>query len=89
MVNDHTVRLESQQANLTEQRRKALAAADLERAGIGDGRHAFEIILSGGLTPEWRHEIEIRSAEDWSRLPGSPVAIEADATGRSVEFRVA
>ena len=49
-----------------------LYRSDLADAGIGDGYHAFELIVPGGLTAGMRHEIEVRHAADWSLLPGSP-----------------
>ena len=56
--------------------------ADLKEAGIGDGRHAFDLLLDDRLALEWRHEIELRNADDWSLLPGSPKWIETqDSVG--------
>jgi glycosyltransferase involved in cell wall biosynthesis len=49
--------------------------ADLERAGIGDGRHAFELLMRDGLAANQRHEIELRCADDWTLLPASPRAV--------------
>ena len=49
---------------------------DLEKAGIGDGRHAFEFELSAGLAADLRHEIEVRRHHDGARLRGSPAALE-------------
>ncbi len=37
---------------------------DLEKAGIGDGRLAFELELSAGLAADLRHEIEVRRHHD-------------------------
>ncbi len=50
--------------------------ADLERAGIGDGRHSFEFTPPPGLrfTPE---TIEVRRSLDGVRLGGSGVAAAA------------
>jgi O-antigen biosynthesis protein len=42
---------------------RALANAyreDLERAGIGTGRHSFDLLIPGGLLPLARHMIEVR-----------------------------
>ena len=39
--------------------------ADLLHAGIGDGRHGFEFLIRGGLAPDIRHEIEVRSEDGW------------------------
>jgi glycosyltransferase involved in cell wall biosynthesis len=54
---------------------------DLDEAGIGDGRHAFELVVPGGLAAEIRHEIEVRREADWSLLPGSPGVLEAVVAG--------
>ena len=50
--------------------------ADLEAAGIGDGRHGFELALSRSLSPLVRHELRVRRVSDGRELPGSPLAIE-------------
>ncbi len=50
---------------------------DLEAAGIGDGRHAFELVIPGGLSPAHRHSVQVRRAGDGAELPGSPWVIEA------------
>jgi hypothetical protein len=50
---------------------------DLEKAGIGDGRHAFELELPAGLAVDIRHEIEVRRLEDGASLKGSPAVLEA------------
>jgi len=52
---------------------------DLEEAGIGDGRHAFDLVLPDGLAGDVRHEIEVRREADWSPLPGSPSMLEPRA----------
>jgi glycosyltransferase involved in cell wall biosynthesis len=49
---------------------------DLEKAGIGDGRHAFELELSAGLAADLRHEIEVRRLDDGASLKGSPAVLE-------------
>jgi hypothetical protein len=49
--------------------------ADLEAAGIGDGRHGFELSLVGRMRT--RKEIRVRRVEDGVELDGSPVMIEA------------
>jgi hypothetical protein len=49
---------------------------DLEKAGIGDGRHAFEFELSASLVADLRHEIEVRRHHDGARLRGSPATLE-------------
>jgi O-antigen biosynthesis protein len=45
--------------------------ADLEAAGIGDGRHAFTFMLPKGLNPDADHRIEVRREADWSLLHGA------------------
>jgi hypothetical protein len=54
--------------------------ADLEACGVGDGRHAFRLALPRGLTPEFSHEIEVRRESDWTRLQGSGVVLEPEAS---------
>ena len=49
---------------------------DLEIAGIGDGRHGFELRLAGGMSHRARHEIRVRRVSDKQELLGSPMAIE-------------
>ncbi len=61
---------------------------DLAAAGIGDGRHAFELVVPGGLTTAWRHTIEVCRADDGTMLPGSPVVLPPAAdgiTGEAIE----
>jgi autotransporter passenger strand-loop-strand repeat protein len=53
------------------------ARADLAEAGIGNGRHSFDIIIPGGLSPLARHVIQVRRETDGAELPGSPAVIEA------------
>ena len=50
---------------------------DLEEAGIGDGRHGFELRLGRALAPDQRHEIRVRRVSDGRELPGSPLVIES------------
>jgi len=51
---------------------------DLDEAGLGNGRHAFEVELpGGGLSPFERHVIRIRRESDGADLFGSPFVIEA------------
>ena len=57
---------------------------DLEEAGIGDGRHAFDLVVPDGLAADVRHEIEVRREADWSPLPGSPRVLEPRADAVSV-----
>ena len=49
--------------------------ADLEAAGIGDGRHGFELHLTGQMRT--RREIRVRRGEDGVELDGSPLVVEA------------
>ncbi len=50
---------------------------DLEQAGLGSGRHGFEVAIPGGLSPLDRHVLQVRRESDGSELSGSPVVIEA------------
>jgi glycosyltransferase involved in cell wall biosynthesis len=49
---------------------------DLAAAGIGDGRHGFELPLSRSLSPLVRHDLRIRRVSDGRELAGSPLTIE-------------
>lgn len=51
--------------------------ADLERVGIGTGRHAFECRFPRALATDRRHRITVRLEPDGEHAPGSPVWIEA------------
>jgi glycosyltransferase involved in cell wall biosynthesis len=51
--------------------------ADLDEAGIGRGRHGFDIVIPGGLSPLVRHVIQARHERDGSELENSPFVIEA------------
>ena len=50
--------------------------ADLASAGIGSGRHGFDVAIPGGLSPLTRHVIQVRRERDGAELPGSPWVIE-------------
>ena len=50
---------------------------DVRRAGIGPGRHGFDVMLPGGLSPLERHVIDIVPEHDGTPLAGSPIVIEA------------
>ena len=64
--------------------------SDLRRAGIGEGRHGFDLALPGGLSPLGRHVISVRFEQDGSELPGSPTVIErADSFDDGLEAAVA
>ncbi len=54
--------------------------ADLRERGIGDGRHGFEVVIPGGLSPLSRHVISVQREADGRPLPNAPAVIEA-ATG--------
>ena len=51
--------------------------ADLEQAGIGDGRHGYQLIVPGGLSPLTRHVVRVERVDDGKELQGSPMVIEA------------
>ena len=51
--------------------------ADLRRAGIGDGHHAFHIELPRSLSPTQSHQLTIRRAADGLALLGCPLALPA------------
>lgn len=51
--------------------------ADLVAAGFGDGRHGFDVTIPGGLSPLFRHVIQVRREADGTELTGSPRVIEA------------
>jgi glycosyltransferase involved in cell wall biosynthesis len=48
---------------------------DLQGAGMGDGRHAFSIIIPGGLSPLTRHVIQVLGEADGCEMQGSPAII--------------
>jgi hypothetical protein len=43
--------------------------ADLEQAGLGSGRHSFEVRIPGGLSPS--HRVDVRRSADGQYLQGS------------------
>jgi glycosyltransferase involved in cell wall biosynthesis len=49
--------------------------ADLAQAGMGDGRHAFQLQIPGGLSPHAERVLELRRAGDGAPVPGSPVVL--------------
>jgi len=51
--------------------------ADLERAGFGNGRCAFDVALPHALDPHVTHVIELRQAGEGRSLPRSPVVLDA------------
>jgi Hint domain len=42
---------------------------DLEAAGIGNGRYAFDVTIPGGLPPEMDHVIRVQRVSDGAALP--------------------
>jgi glycosyltransferase involved in cell wall biosynthesis len=50
---------------------------DLQKAGIGDGRFAFDLNFAQPLTPTETHIIHVISEADGSEIPGSPVTLRA------------
>lgn len=50
-------------------------SAELRRAGIGDGRHAFHVDLPAPLDPRVPHRLVVRRAADGLALPGCPVEL--------------
>ncbi|MGO9991033.1 MAG: glycosyltransferase [Steroidobacteraceae bacterium] len=53
---------------------------DLQDAGIGEGRHAFSLIIPGGFSPLTRQVIQVVGEADGCEIPGSPVALEPSAS---------
>jgi autotransporter passenger strand-loop-strand repeat protein len=50
---------------------------DLAATGIGTGRHGFDLLIPGGLSPLVRHVIQVRRDSDGAELAKSPAVIEA------------
>ncbi len=50
---------------------------DLAEAGIGQGWHAFRIVLPRALDPAKPHRISVRREADGAELPGSPMLLAA------------
>jgi hypothetical protein len=50
---------------------------DLEAAGLGDGRHSFEIKITGAAIPLHACILRIYREEDEADVPGSPVRLAA------------
>ncbi len=57
--------------------------ADLRAAGIGAGRHAFDVELEG-LSPLSRHVIAVRRESDGVHLQGSPVILAEGAWSKTL-----
>jgi glycosyltransferase involved in cell wall biosynthesis len=49
--------------------------ADLEHAGVGDGRFAFTLLLPEALSPWSHHVVTLLDARDGRELPGSPILL--------------
>jgi glycosyltransferase involved in cell wall biosynthesis len=49
--------------------------ADLAAAGVGTGRHGFELYFSAGLARDKRHDLHIRRVQGAAPLGQSPVAL--------------
>ncbi len=45
---------------------------DLADAGIGNGRHSFDIAVPGGFPPSAQHVIQVQRAADGQDVPNSP-----------------
>ncbi len=50
--------------------------AGLADAGIGDGRHAFSLVIPGGLSPLSRHVVQVLGEADGCEIANSPIVIE-------------
>jgi glycosyltransferase involved in cell wall biosynthesis len=57
---------------------------DLEEAGIGNGRYAFEFEFPSVLAPYISHVIRVRRETDGAELPGSPATLKAAQSFDSV-----
>ncbi|WP_156473874.1 glycosyltransferase [Acetobacter malorum] len=51
--------------------------ADLTKAGIGTGHHAFEFVIEGGLSDTENHDVRVERIEDRAALVGSPWIVRA------------
>jgi hypothetical protein len=51
--------------------------ADLEEAGLGDGRHGFSVTIPAGLSSFSQHVVRVLRRGDGVELPGSPMILEA------------
>jgi GT2 family glycosyltransferase/glycosyltransferase involved in cell wall biosynthesis len=74
---DHRVTLELMDGNVRLASTVAnLYRADLEPAGIGDGRHAFTIPVRQDLLAAERNTLHLRCVETRREVPGSPIIID-------------
>ena len=63
--------------------------ADLETAGLGSGRHAFELVLPKPLSALMDREIRVTREADGAELLGSPRFLPAATSFTAVEWAVA
>ena len=54
---------------------------DLEKAGMGDGRHGFSIPLSQTLLPYARHVLHLRTVDSEQELPSFPLVLTHGEAG--------
>lgn len=57
--------------------------ADLLDAGIGDGKHAFNVMLPYEVSDGVEHQVEVRERVTGSALPGSPRSFRATTSSAS------
>jgi autotransporter-associated beta strand protein len=62
---------------------------DLERAGIGDGCHSFDLMMPGGLAEDVQHKIEVGFAADRIALRGSPAILPFEDPDRRLRLLAA
>ena len=62
---------------------------DLVAAGIGTGRHGFDLTVPGGLAAQQRHVIQVRREADGAEVAGSPAVLECRKATRTVNRRTA
>ncbi len=55
---------------------------DLQAAGLGSGRHSFDVALD--LSPQETHSVSVRRSSDGAELVGSPALIERTGPSRAV-----
>ena len=53
--------------------------SDLEAAGIGSGRHSFDVALPDGFAASAQHVIQVQRAADGREVPNSPWTLSAAA----------
>jgi len=57
--------------------------ADLERAGIGNGHHGFDLRMDGPLSRDG-DLVQVRRADDRFALPGSPMLLKAASVSNTL-----